>query len=261
MRRPLRTMLLSFLFVSILLEAQDRKAQDSQSGTLSTSASDATLVSLLEESHALGQQLPVLLRLTNLLPRQAEMVSRLRPDLAQEWANELFTLSAQAKGTQRSIAQNTAMRMLIRLNPDRALESLHSLNIEEPVPKGATSPPEMQLVQEVFRILAERDGARALPVLEEEAERLGAQGHYPYAALGFATMSTTSKDWGRDDERATGVLQSVFEPAFARYSQTAHGYGDDLEFGKMLQVLAGGLPIDAVRPALRILVKNSGDGH
>lgn len=256
MRRPLRTMLLSFLFVSILLEAQERKPQDPQSGTLSTSGSDATVVSLLEESHALSQQLPVLLRLMDLLPRQAEMVSRLRPDLAQEWANELFTLSAQAKGNQRSIAQNTAMRMLIRLNPDRALESLHSLNIEEPVPKWATSPPEMQLVQEVFRILAERDGATALPLLEQEAERLGAQGHYPYAALGFATMSTTSKDWGHDNERAIGVLQSFFEPAFARYSQTAHSYGDDLEFGKMLQVLAGGLPIDTVRPALRILVKN-----
>jgi len=80
--------------------------------------------------------------------------------------------------------------------------------------------------------------------------------HYPYAALGFATMSTTSKDWGHDNERAIGVLQSVFAPAFARYSQNAHNYGDDVEFGKMLQVLTGGPPIDSVKPALRLLVKN-----
>lgn len=256
MRRPLCTILASFVLVSNLLEAQDRKRQDPGSRTLSTSESAATVVSLLEESHTIGQQMPVSSRLAYLLPLQAQMVSRLRPDLAQEWANELLSLSAQANGAQRSIAQNAAIRMLIRLNPDRALEALHGLHIEEPLPKWATSPPEMQLVQEVFEILAERDGATALPLLEEEAERLGAQGHYPYAALGYATMSTTAKDWGRDNERAIEVLQSVFEPAFARYGQTAHGYGDDLEFGKMLQVLAGGLPMDTVRPALRMLVKN-----
>jgi hypothetical protein len=256
MRRPLCTILASFALIPNLLEAQDSKSQSSKPGVLSRSDADATAVDLLQQSHNLSQQLPVSMRLMNLLPRQAEMVSRLRPDLGQEWANELFTLSAQAKGAQRSIAQNAAMRILIRLNPDRALESLHSLNIEEPVPKSATSPPEMQLVQEAFDALAKRDGASALPLLQQEAERLGVQGHYPYAALGFATMSTTSKDWGRDNERAIGVLQSVFEPAFARYSQNAHNYGDDVEFGKMLEVLAGGLPIDSVKPALRLLVKN-----
>jgi hypothetical protein len=256
MRRPLCTILASFVLISNPLEAQDSKSQSSKPGVLSTSDADATAVDLLQQSHNLSQQLPVSMRLMNLLPRQAEMVSRLRPDLGQEWANELFTLSAQAKGAQRSIAQNAAMRILIRLNPDRALESLQSLNIEEPVPKWATSLPEMQLVQEAFDALAKRDGASALPLLQQEAERLGVQGHYPYAALGFATMSTTSKDWGHDNERAIGVLQSVFEPAFARYSQNAHNYGDDVEFGKMLQVLAGGLPIDSVKPALRLLVKN-----
>jgi hypothetical protein len=256
MRRPLCTILASFVLISNLLEAQDSKSQSSRPEVLSTSDADATAVDLLQQSHNLSQQLPVSMRLMNLLPRQAEMVSRLRPDLGQEWANELFTLAAQAKGAQRSIAQNAAMRILIRLNPDRALESLHSLNIEEPVPKWATSPPEMQLVQEAFDALAKRDGASALPLLQQEAERLGVQGHYPYAALGFATMSTTLKDWGHDNERAIGVLRSVFEPAFARYSQNAHNYGDDVEFGKMLQVLAGGLPIDSVKPALRLLVKN-----
>ena len=254
MRRPLGTILFSSLLISSLLEAQDNKSQGAEFGT-PAAGSDAAIVSLLQQSHDLGQQLPAS-RLMNLLPQQAWMVSRWRPDLAQEWANELFTLSAQAKGPQRSIAQNGAMRLLIRLNPDRALESLHSLNIEEPVPKWATSPPEMELVHEAFEAMAKRDGPSALPLLEEEAESLGAQGHYPYAALGFATMSITSKDWGHDNERAVGVLQSVFDPAFARYSQAAHSYGDDVEFGKMLQVLAGGLPIDTVRPALRMLVKN-----
>ena len=256
MRRPLCTILASFVLVSNLLEAQDRKPQEPGPRTLSTSESAATVVSLLEESHTIGQQLPVSSRLAYLLPRQAQMVSRLRPDLAQEWANELLSLSAQAKGTQRSIAQNDAIRMLIRLNPDRALEALHSLNIEEPVPKWATSPPEMQLVQEVFTVLVVRDGASALPLLEQEAERLGALGHYPYSGLGYAATQATSKDWGRDNQRAIQVLESVFQPAFTRYTQNAHNYSDDFEFGRMLQVLAGGLPLDSVQPALRKLVKN-----
>lgn len=256
MRRPLWTILASFVLISNLLGSQDRKPEDPGSRAPSTSESAATVVSLLEESHTIGEQLPVSSRLAYLLPRQAQMVSRLRPDLAQEWANELLTLSAQAKGAQRSIAQNAAIRMLVRLNPDRALDALHRLQIEEPMPKWATSPPEMQLVQEVFEILAERDGTTALPLLGEEAERLGDQGHYPYAALGSAAIRTTAQDWGHDNERAIAVLQSVFEPAFGRYRETAHGYADDLEFGKMLQVLAGGLPMDTVRPALRMLVKN-----
>jgi len=256
MRRPLCTILASFVLVTNLLGAQESKSQSSESGVLFASGADAMILSLLQQSHDLGQQLPVSSRLMNVLPPQAEIVSRLRPDLGREWANELFTLSFQTKGAQRSFAQSTAMRMLIRLDSDRALELLHSLSIEEPAPKWATSPPEMQLVHQVFEVLVARDGASALPLLEQEAERLGIRGHYPYAALGYAAMQATSKDWGNDNQRAIRVLQSVFDPAFARYSQNAHGYFDDFEFGKMLQVLAGGLPFDSVQPALRMLVKN-----
>lgn len=256
MRRPLCMILASLVLASNLLRAQDKKSQSYESAVLATSGADAAILGLLQQSHDLGQQLPVSSRLMNLLPRQAEMVSRLRPDLGREWANELFTLSLQTKGAQRSFAQNAAMRILIRLDPDRALELLHSLNIEEPAGRWTTSPPEMQLVHEVFGVLVARDGASALPLLEQEAERLGALGHYPYAALGYAAMQATSKDWGNDNQRAVRVLRSTFEPAFARYSQNVHGYLDDVEFGKMLQVLAGGLPLDSIKPALRMLVKN-----
>jgi len=256
MQRPLCTILASFLLTTSLLEAQDSKSQSFEAGALSTRDADATSLMLLQQSHDLGQQLPVAVRLMNLLPRQAEMVSRLRPDLGREWANELFTLSLQTQGAQRSFVQNTAMRILVRLDPDRALELLPSLNIQEPVPKWAVSPPEMQLVHDVFQASVARDGASALPLLEQEAERLGVYGHYPYAALGYAAMQATSKDWGSDNQRAIRLLQSVFEKAFARYSQNAHGYFDDMEFGRMLQVLAGGLPLDTVQPALRLLVKN-----
>jgi hypothetical protein len=108
----------------------------------------------------------------------------------------------------------------------------------------------------VFNILVMRDGENALPVLQQEADRMGLQGHYPYAALGYATMQATNKYWGNDNQRAIRILESVFQPAYARYSQAPRTYFDDYEFGGMLQVLAGGLPFDSVQPALHLLVKN-----
>jgi hypothetical protein len=257
MRRPLCTLLASFVLVTSLLEAQETKSQSSESRS-APAGDNATVISLLQQSYDIGQQLPVSARLMNLLPRQAELAERLRPDLGREWANELLTLSSQAKGSLRTSTQNTAIGMLIRLDPDpgRVLAMLHSLTFEEPVPKWATSPPEMQFVNQLFQLLVQHDGASALPLLQQEAERLGAQGHYPYAALGYAAMQATLKDWGNDNQRAIRVLQTVLDPAFARYSQSPHSYYDDFEFGTMLQVLAGGLPFDSVQPALRLLVKN-----
>jgi hypothetical protein len=101
-----------------------------------------------------------------------------------------------------------------------------------------------------------RDGETALPVLEQEAERLGLQGHYPYAELSYAALQATNKYWGNDNPHAIRVLESVFQPAFARYGQAPRTYFDDYEFGGMLQALAGGLPFDSVQPALHVLVKN-----
>jgi hypothetical protein len=60
-----------------------------------------------------------------MLTRQAEMVSQLEPDLGREWANELFALALQGKGSRRPQMQGTALSILIRLDPDRALERCH----------------------------------------------------------------------------------------------------------------------------------------
>jgi hypothetical protein len=249
MRPPLCVFLASFLLVANVSEAQERKAPLTESP--SADGTDATIVDFLQQSHDLGQQLPLSDRLM-LLAQQAQLVSRFRGDLGRAWANELFALSLQTKGDQRSSAQNGAMRILLRLDPDRALELLHSLTLEEP--QAATGPLAMPLVQQVFDVLVARDGERALPLLEQEAE--GLKGHYPYFALGHAAMQATLKYWGNNKEHAVQVLQSVLQPAFARYRENAQGYFDDVEFGRMLQELAGGLPLDSIQPALRTLVKN-----
>jgi len=254
MLRPILPVLVSFLVLTNLSEAQASKPQSAEYRQQST-IDASTLVSLIQQSHDLDHFLQPPMRVW-LLTRQAEMVSRLNPDLGGAWANELFALSLQVKGIQRTQVQSTALGILIRLDPDRALDLLHQLSPEDPDAKPTPWPPQTGLAQQVFGILATRDGESALPMLEQEAERLGLQGHYPYAALGYAAMQATNKYWGNDNPRAIRTLELVFHPAFARYSQSPRTYLDDYEFGRMLEVLAGGLPFDSVQPALRALVKN-----
>jgi hypothetical protein len=254
MVRPVFAVLGSLVVLTNLLEAQVSKPQ-SAIDRQQPADDKSTSVSLLQQSHDLDNLLPPSVRV-GLLTRQAEMVSRLNADLGREWAIELFASTLQAKGSRRTYVQSIALRILIQLDPDRALELLHQLSTEDPEAKSATWPPKTVLAQQVFGILATRDGETALPVLEQEAGRLGLQGQYPYAALGYAALYVSNKYWGNDNPRAIRILESVFRPAFARYSQAPRTYFDDYEFGEMLQVLAGGLPFDSVQPALRMLIKN-----
>ena len=255
MPRPLSTVLVSFVLVTNLLEAHEGKSQSSETEAHSNVGDDAQVMSLLQQSHDINQQLPVRARFF-LLTQQAQLASQMRVDLGRAWANELFALSFQTKGDQRSTTQLSAMGILARLDPDRALVLLHSMSMEEPETYRTTSPPKMQLVQRVFEALAARDGVGAIPSLEQEAALLGTEDHYPYGALGFAVMRAVSKEWPNDRPHALEGVQSVFERAFARYSQSGRGYFDDCEFGNMLEVVAGSLPGESVQPGLRRLVKN-----
>jgi hypothetical protein len=255
MRRPLGTVLVSFVLVTNFLEAQESKSQSRETGVRSTVGDEAQILSLSQQSHDINQQLPVRARFY-LLTQQAQLASQMRADLGRAWANELFTLSFQVKGDQHSTTQLSAMGMLARLDPDSALVLLHSVSMEEPETYRTTSAPKMQLVQRVFEVLAARDGISAIPSLEREASLLGAEGPYPYSALGFAAMRAVSKEWPNDRPHALEGVQSVFGRAFARYTQSGHVYFDDCEFGDMLQLVAGYLPRESVQPSLRRLVKN-----
>lgn len=256
MRPPPSVLFVFFTLFFCLSEPCPAKPQSSESASSPRVRSDSAIVSLLQQSHDLNPLLPIRMRL-DLLGGQAEMISSLRPDLGEAWANELLTLSPQTEEAERSFAEDKAMTILARLNPDRALGLLHSISGEEldAHRKLWTSP--RQLVREVFQSLVARDGVKALPILGQEAERIGIQGHYPYSAVAQAAMQSVSKDWGRNNQHAVEVLQPVFERQFANYSQdNRRGYYDDLEFARMLQVVAGGLPKESIRPAVRLLVKN-----
>ncbi|MGA7414755.1 MAG: hypothetical protein WBW33_30075 [Bryobacteraceae bacterium] len=213
-----------------------------------------TIVSLLEQSHDLGRQIPPGARLQP-LTRQTELASRYRADLSREWANELFLISREVKGgPARSYAQSSAMAVLVRLDPNGALGLLDAADLEVLAPKGSGTPVLAQVVNEVFSAVIARGGASALPIVEQAAQRLGARGHYPYSALGYTTMEASAPFWRDDQPRAVEILRSVFEPAFVRYKKSARQDSDDFEFGGMLQVFAGGLPFDLVKPALHELV-------
>jgi hypothetical protein len=256
MLRPIFAVLSPLAVLANLLAGGVGKAQYQYVEYKPQSTRDAgTFVSLIQQSHDLDNLLSPSMRVWELI-RQAQMVSQLNPDLGREWANELFAVSLQVKVSRRSQVQSTALDILIRLDPDRALDLLHQLSPEDTEAKSDNWPPQTRLARKVFDILVMRDGENALPVLQQEADRMGLQGHYPYAALGYATIQASNKYWGNDNPRAIRLLDSVFQPAFARYSQAPRTYFDDYEFGGMLQVLAGGLPFDSVQPALHLLVKN-----
>jgi hypothetical protein len=256
MSRPISAVLSSLAVLASLFAGGVGKAQYQYVEYKLQSTRDAgTFVGLIQQSHDLDNLLSPSMHVSELI-RQAQMVSSLNPGLGREWAQELFALSLQMKSSRRSQVQSTALDILIRLDPDRALDLLHQLSPEDPEAKSVTWPPQTQLAHRVFGVLATRDGENALPVLQQEAELMGLQGHHPYAALGYAAMQATNKYWGNDNPRAIRILESVFQPAYARYSQAPRTYFDDYEFGGMLEVLAGGLPFDSVQPALHLLVKN-----
>ncbi len=245
----------SALFVVLAIAPSIARPQKGQSQSERiASPNKATIMSLLQQTHETSLALPLHLRLALLL-RQAQIAADVHDDLGRQWADELFNLSFQAKVDERSRMQNSAVDILVRMDPNRALELLRSMDMEEPDVYSAT-PPKLHLASLAFAAVIERDGIAALPRLRQEAERLGLEGHYPYAALEGAAMDSISQDWGKDSQHAVQVLESVFEPMFAIYSQGAHGYFDDCEFGTMLQNIAGGLPFDSIRPPLHVLVKN-----
>jgi hypothetical protein len=251
--------LVIFLLASVFLStspsgAQDNPHQSEGSTSPLSEDSNSRVVSFLQQSHDLNPQFNLPTRIY-LLQRQAEAVSRVDAELGQAWAQELFALSRQTKGDLRSFAENASMSILVRLNPDRALALLHNLSKDEPQADAAPSLPNTQFVQKAFDMLVKHDGVGALPVLEQEAARMGTDGRYPYTALGHAAMQSVSGEWATNRPHAVEVVQEVFERAFDRYSGGPRNYMDDFEFGRMLQEVAGGLQ-ESVRPALRLLVKN-----
>lgn len=253
MQRPV-VLLLAFLALPTFLKAQENSQQPGSTTSSLQHGSNSMVVNLLQQSHDLNPQFSLSTRVY-LLERQAQMMSQVNADLSRAWAEELLALSLQTKGELRSFTENSAMSILLRLNPDRALTLLHSLSKEEPQADSTPSLPNMQLVVRVFGVLAERDGVSALPVLEQEAARMGADGPYPYGALGHAAMQSVLKEWATNRPHAVEVVQQVFEQAFERYRGGPRTYADDYEFGRMLQEVAGGMQ-EAVRPALRLLVNN-----
>ncbi|HWC17756.1 MAG TPA: hypothetical protein VG498_12120 [Terriglobales bacterium] len=216
----------------------------------------ATVASLLQQSHELNSQFPLQEQLS-LLRQQAQMASEVQPELARQWANELFLLAGQEKAPGRANWQDAAMAILARLDPDRALELLHAMDLTNPEATSKSPfPPAGALVRQVFQVLVSRDGEAALPVIEREAAFIGAKGTYPYAAVGAAVSSLVSKYWINDREHAIEVQQSVLNRMFATYSTTPHTYFGDIQFGEMLKISFPRLPLDSIQPALQLLVKN-----
>ena len=245
---------LSFLFLLNTSIAHQGGGQSS--GLPPRVGSEALIVDLLQQSHDLNKEAPPHLQ-SFLLHMQANLAAEVRPDLGREWANELFQLASQQKGQERAFTQGIAMSILVRIDPDRALELLHAMEASDTESSNNQQiTPPMQVAMQVFQELIKRDGEAALPTLEREAAFMGSAGRYPYSALGYAASGAVSRDWRNNKQHAIQVEQSVLDLAFSRYSQTTPTFFDSLEFGRMLQALGGGLPLESIQPSVRLLVKN-----
>lgn len=241
------------LFVAFS-QAQQPQLASSKSGTLSID-NDATIVSLLQQSHDLDRQFPLPAQVA-LLHRQAELAAEVRPDLGALWASEMLSLASQETGQDGSDAQDSAMAMLARMNPERALELLHAMEVH---PSEETGNPattlHMARVTEVLQVIIQRDSPTALPIVEREAAFLGTQGFYPYSELADAARAAVPwrGDAGAQESRET--QESALQLALSRYSQVPRTYYDDLEFSRMLQSL-GDVSLNVLQPALHLWVKN-----
>ena len=91
-----------------------------------------------------------------LLRQQCRLAAEVQPELARQWANEMFLLAGQAKGAERSDGQDFAMSILARVDPDRALELLHAVELNSDDNKSMPFPAYTQLVQQVFQMLVQR---------------------------------------------------------------------------------------------------------
>src|SRR6476646_9578752 len=131
------------------------------------------------------------------------------------------------------------MAILARLDSDRALELLHTMdfNASDATPSSPFSA-HAALVRQVFEVLVEREGEAALPIIEREANFLGSKGTYPYSAVGEAASRAVSPNWAKNRDHSIQVQQSVLDQMLARYSATPHTYFGDIEFGRMLRSLS-----------------------
>jgi hypothetical protein len=218
-----------------------------------------TIVALVQQSHDLNYQLSSDSR-AQLLNRQIGMVARRNPEIARKWIDELFALSFEQKqATQVMAIQQEAINALAQFDPDRALDMLNRMSTPAPTKRSqnAGTPSYKSIAAtRIFAAIAHRDGLDAIPVLEQEAERLSYEGTYSYSAIAAAANDAVLKESGRDHERAVSLIKPVFERAFARYSNRPENYEDNYAFGDMLIQMGGWLPKEVIRPALELLVKN-----
>ncbi len=242
---PLRLMMLAPLLAQALLVA----AQSGPELPRAVSAPDDPLVlSLVQQSHELNAMAPVPLQIS-LLERQARLAARLSPELAANWATEMFQLATTPQGAS---AQMRAMDLIEQIDPDRALELLTQLSSLE---SDSIFPAATTIRSRAFRAVAARDGEAALPKLRQQAERLGASGEYPYNAFaqGVMIMVTKFPDNDAGHQHAMELMGSAMQQMYDRYRRTpTHSMREFAEFSSVL--LAADrvhVPKEKIRSVLR----------
>jgi hypothetical protein len=203
---------------------------------------------LVQNSHALNQQLTLDKEGIGLMRMQIEVVSQLDLDLARSWTIEAFEVAQQMDAHSAFNAQLSIATVLRQADPDLALRLLVQIDPGEasnfsPIGSYFRKDPYRQAAGAIFSGYSRsgRDPAK----LRSAAEEMGSRGVYPYSALMMAAAMR-----GNPEEQA-----QVFARLLARYQQQSTSVQDDADFAAMLQDAAAKIPVEEFKAAVQLLTQ------
>ncbi len=209
--------------------SRNRTAAPSPSDTAGEPANpELQPAALLERAYAITRDLPLETR-AYLLGWMLDPASRIEPQIAQAWADELFQMAHDLSDPQqRGPAEIQAVDALSRIDVVHALEVFRQMDADI-IMNGRVMPLDVRdsAARNLFSELLRKKGVPALPVLEQEAQRLAESGAYPYIAMGFAADQILHKD--------RSLAEKMFADAVAAYQQSTPTLVGNAEFVTMLR--------------------------
>lgn len=209
---------------------------------------DLQPAALLERAYAITRDLPLETR-AYLLGWMVDPAARIEPQIAASWADELFQMAQELSDQdQQGRAELAAVRALAHIDVDHALAVFRrmdaaTLQSGRVVPQDARSAAAETLFPEILR----KQGVAAVPVLQQEAQRLGETGSYPYSAMALVMNELTHLD------RSLG--ENVFADSVTAYQQSTPTLAGNADFVSLLHNVRW-VPLAEAQQALTTVVNN-----
>ena len=210
---------------------------------------DALAESLLGRAYSLTKQTSDSER-AYILGRLAEAAVKTHPQKSREWAEEVFSVTANLPNDmQRSQVETTALQALSENDPDRALELLAKL--ETPRNKDGELVPDIaaSVATMLFQRYWQKKGLEGLDNLTASARQMGEAGSYPYMAMGMLIRQVKRRDADKSKDMLNEALSY-----FNRRQTSGRGNG---QFAMFLRQNREDIPTPLLKDLLEKLVTQS----